>query len=150
MGRVNWIDAATGLALVLAGIALHAHVTASYDTGTLRRMGPGMVPMGLSLLLAGLGGLLALGALLRPAGPPPEFRLRPFLFVLGAIAVFSLSVRTLGLVPAVVLLVGVATLADRDTRLATFLALAAVLAAMAHLVFYLGLGMNLPPFRWPF
>ena len=151
MGRVNWIDAAAGLVLVAAGIAIHLHVTASYDIGTLRRMGPGMVPMGLAVLLSALGGLLALDALLRPASAQrPGFRLRPFLFVLAAIASFSLTVRWLGLVPAVVLLVAIATLADRDARLKTFLALAAVLAALAHVVFRVGLGMNLPPFRWPF
>ncbi|WP_439570277.1 tripartite tricarboxylate transporter TctB family protein [Roseovarius mucosus] len=150
MQRFNIIDAATGLALVVIGIALQAHITASYDLGSLRRMGPGMVPMGLSLLLSGLGAALALSALLRAPAPLPQVQVRPFVFVLAAIAAFSLTIRLFGLVPAVVLLVGLSTLADRDARFGTFLALSAVLATLAFLIFRLGLGMNLPPFRWPF
>lgn len=150
MRRFNLTDAATGLALVVIGLLLREHVAASYDLGTLRRMGPGMVPLGLSMLLSGLGALLALSALLRAPTPLPELQLRPFVFVLAAIAAFALTIRLLGLVPAVVLLVGLATLADRDARLGTFLALSAVLATLAFLIFRLGLGMNLPPFRWPF
>lgn len=150
MRRFNIVDAAAGLVLVLCGLALYAHVIASYDIGTLRRMGPGMVPMGLSLMLAGLGAVLALTALLRPPQELPQVQVRPFIFVLAAIGGFAFALRLLGLVPAVVLLVGLSTLADRDARAGTFLALSAVLAAMAFLVFRVGLGMNLPPFRWPF
>ena len=150
MRRFNVTDAATGLALVLIGLFVQAHVVASYDLGTFRRMGPGMVPLGLALLLSGLGALLALSALLRAPVPLPQLQLRPFVFVLASIAAFAMTIRFLGLVPAVVLLVGFATLADRDSRFGMFLVLSAVLATLAFVIFRLGLGMNLTPFRWPF
>jgi hypothetical protein len=150
MQRRNYADAVTGLVLVGFGLAIAFYVTANHDLGTLRRMGPGMVPMALGGLLVLLGAILALGGMLRPAEDLPELQIRPFVFVLLAVAAFALTVRTLGLVPAVVLLVGLSTLADKEARFRTFLALAAVLCAIAVLVFRVGLGMNLPPFRWPF
>lgn len=149
MQRRNYADAAAGLALVVFGLAIYFHVTANYDIGTLRRMGPGMAPMALGGLVAMLGAILAVGALFRAAEALPELQIRPFVFVLLAVVAFATTVRTLGLVPAVVLLVGLATLAERGARLRTFLLLAAALATMAYLIFRVGIGMNLPPFRWP-
>lgn len=150
MQRRNYADAVAGLVLVAFGLVIYFHVTANHELGTLRRMGPGMVPMALGGLIVILGGMLGIGALLRPGERLPELQVRPFIFVLLAVAAFAFTVRIFGLVPAVVLLVALSTLADKAARLRTFLALAVVLSALAVLVFRIGLGMNLPPFRWPF
>jgi len=150
MQQRNYADAVAGLVLVAFGLVIYFHVTATHDLGTLRRMGPGMVPAVLAGLIIILGGILGIGALLRPAVKLPELQVRPFIFVLLAVAAFAFTVRVFGLVPAVVLLVGLSTLAEKGARLRTFLALATVLSALAFLVFRVGLGMNLPPFRWPF
>lgn len=150
MQKRDLADCAAGLFLGIAGLVIALHVLQTHDIGTLRRMGPGMVPMGLGFLLAGLGAMLAIGGLLRGGAPLPRFQLRAFLFVLVGIAAFAGTIRVFGLIPAVVVLVLLSALADRSSRTHAVAALVVILPLLAVLIFKIGLGMTVPAFRWGF
>lgn len=150
MQRRDLADFAAGLVLSVAGLAIALHVLQTHDIGTLRRMGPGMVPMGLGFLLMTLGALLAVSGLLRRTVGVPRVQRRAFLFVLLAIAAFAGTIRLFGLVPAVVVLVLLSALADSGSRARAVGALVVILPFLAFLIFKVGLGMTMPAFRWVF
>jgi hypothetical protein len=126
-----------------------------YPLGTLRRMGPGYFPVLLGALLAAMGGLLALTALLSGeagcAGEPREDDVRPdaraLVAVLAGLGAFALLLPRFGLVPAVAALVVISAQGSGQMRPLGALALAVVLAALAWAIFRLGLGLPLPAFR---
>jgi putative tricarboxylic transport membrane protein len=108
-------DAIAGL--VLLGLAAAAAWQGSALTvGTPRHMGPGMLPLVLSALLALLGVIL-IGLGVRQ-GPmlPDRWPLRGPLFILGSAVVFGLAVRPLGLAVAGPLLILVGAFASEETR----------------------------------
>ena len=145
-------DLVGGALLVLLGafVAWYAHE--HYTLGTLRRMGPGMFPFGAGLVLAALGVLVMLPALLRPRGlpedPPEPFRIVPGLIILAGVIAFALLVRPLGFIPAVLGLVVIVAFAGTDRRPVRILVLAIALCFVAWGVFRLGLNLPLTMFRW--
>src|SRR5262245_30732340 len=110
----------------LLGIAAVATWQGSgLELGTLRQMGPGMVPRVLAVLVGVCGGVLGARALIAPPPPPPETAppalrvwraLRAPLYLVLAAVVFGVSVRPLGLVVAAPLSILVSTLASPETR----------------------------------
>lgn len=138
-----------GLLLVAVGAWAAIEAFARWDLGQLNQMGPGMLPAALGILLAGLGLLIAVRALFT-SGTLPEIAWRPLVLVGGGILAFAVTVDTLGMVPAVVVLTYLSVFADNKlgTVGATFLA--AALALIAYLVFSVGLGVRVAPFVWPF
>ena len=64
--------------------------------GTAARMGPGFFPTLLGGLLAVLGLMLSVPALLRDGEPFPKLHLRPMLMILASIVVFALLLQPLG------------------------------------------------------
>ncbi|MFE3837451.1 tripartite tricarboxylate transporter TctB family protein [Pseudogemmobacter sonorensis] len=145
----DWRDVAGGFVMLGLGLAFWHHAASHYEMGTLRRMGPGMFPAALGLVLAGFGVALTLGALLR-RGAIPAIRLREPACVLAGIAAFALLIRPAGMLPAVLALTLISSFAERRFRPKSLVALCAALCAMAWLVFGLGLGLPVPMWRWPF
>ena len=133
------------MAAVGAGAALYAQ--AEYELGELRNMGPGFFPVVLGWLLAVLGMLIALPALVR-RGEAVTLAWRAGLCVIGSIVVFGLLLKPAGLVLATVAAVLVASLADARFTWRTRLLAAAAIAALAWLIFIAGLGMVLPSWPW--
>ncbi|KMO43121.1 tripartite tricarboxylate transporter TctB [Methylobacterium variabile] len=142
---------AGGLLLVgLAALALY--LTRDLSQGTLRSMGPGMVPRMLAIGL-GLSGLVLVGVGLVRAGHPLErFSLRGPVVILLAIATFALTIRPfplggittpgLGLLGAGPLTVVIGGFASPEGRLRENLVLGLGLTACAMLLF--GDLLNLP------
>lgn len=62
---------------------------------------------------------------------------------------FALTVDSFGLIPATALLTVSAVLADNKLGVIGTVVLAIVLSAIAILVFRVGLGIPLEPFKWP-
>ena len=122
----------------------------NYPIGTALRMGTGYVPRLLCWMLLGLGVVVLLQGLyevdrIRTQGGPSASR--AVLFVTASLVSFGLALERLGLVIAIVLLIGVGALAARDLRpLETALA-ALVLIALSWAIFILGLGLTIPV--WP-
>lgn len=141
-------DLIGGLMLIVGG-AVPLVETATYPMGTLKRLGPGFFPTVLCVMLIALGVVILVGAMVR-AGPRPTVDWLSLCSVPSGLLVFALTVDSLGLVPAVLLLVAISTVADRPYRPRRTLALAVVLTVACVLVFQIGLGMKMPAVRWPF
>ena len=144
--RRDWPDVLGGLTLALIGGLACGWALIHYDIGTLRRMGPGFFPAALGALLAGLGLLVALPALLRRA-PSVRVDLGAAGAVLAAILIFGLGLRPAGLVAASFASVLVASLAAPRPGWGWRLALAIIVTLLTVVVFSLGLRMTLP--LWP-
>lgn len=149
MPRGDRRDILGGLILIAIGLFAGIHASSSYSAGTPSRMGPGMFPMVLGYLLAGLGLLVLALAFLR-SGALPRPRWGPFAAVILATLAFALSVNHLGMVPAIALLTLIAAPADPRLDFRRALMLAAALSLFATVVFHFGLGVQLAPLKWPF
>src|SRR5262245_1446233 len=84
--------------------------------GTFGGMGPGMLPRGLALLLAALGALLCVDAVLEGGARLERWSLRGPLFVLGAVVAFGATVRPFGLIVAGPLAIVISTFASDEVR----------------------------------
>lgn len=144
------VDIVTGMVLAAFGLIIAAYATTHYNLGSLQRMGPGMVPMGVGSLIALLGLMLAIGGTLRARVVMPTIEWRPLLTILGGLLAFSLAVPRLGLAPAIILLTLISAQADKQLRIKTVVALMVFLVLAAILIFRMALGMNIPIFRWAF
>lgn len=145
----DYRDIVGGLLLIVVGIAFSWYAIEHYDLGTLRRMGPGMFPAGLGFVLALFGVLLVVPAFFRE-GVMPEIRTWTPLFVLLGVAAFALTVRPFGLIPAILAVVIVSSLAELKFRPVSLAGLCAALCLIAWLTFRVGLGLPMTMFRWPF
>lgn len=146
MSRIDRGELAAGLLICMIG-ATFLFGSFDYQTGTATRMGPGYLPMVISGIAVGLGMVIVLLSLGRGV-PLPQPALRSALAVLFSIAAFAFTLERVGLVPATVLTVIIASFGDRRARPLAILALAAVVAAAAWLVFIVALGLPMRSFRW--
>jgi hypothetical protein len=144
----DYRDVIGGGVLVFAGALVVLYATTQLQVGNLARMGPGLFPAALGAILCIFGAIVALPALFRE-GMPVTIEIRTFFFVLASILVFGLTVHPLGIAPAVILMVLVSTLAERRMSWPGALLLSAVLAAMAVLIFNVGLDIPVAAVRWP-
>jgi uncharacterized BrkB/YihY/UPF0761 family membrane protein len=149
MLRRDYQDIIAGALMVVGGVVAALYAWSSYRLGTVSHMGPGMFPMGLSVLLAIIGAMVLVPALFRqgPALPKPDFR--ALVFVALALTAFSLTIRWLGLVPAIVLVTVLSVFADNKLGVVGTVVLATVLSITGWLIFKVGLGLSLETFRSP-
>lgn len=132
-----------GLMFIAFGLGF-AFVAQNYEMGTAIRMGPGYFPTLLGGLLAVLG-LVVLGQSLVVSDPEvPKFKLRPLAIVLVSICFFGFLIRSAGLIPAVLAVIVVSSIAHSEFKWRDAALLAAGLAAFSVVVFHYGLGL---PFK---
>jgi Tripartite tricarboxylate transporter TctB family len=148
------LDYLAGAIMSLTGafVALNA---LNYQIGTLTRMGPGMFPFTLGLLLAGLGVLIAVNAgeaqadtlnhLADDASPYPDVK-GGIAIVVGMLA-FVLLTQTVGLIAGTFACVFIAAIGDKDATWVGSTILATVITIMGVIVFVYGLKMNLPLYQ---
>lgn len=141
-------DMLGGLVLTGVGAWVAWYAAAHYELGQMRRMGPGMFPMGSGVLLALFGLGVALPAFFR-TGPRPRGNLAGAFWITLAVAAFAVIMPRLGLFPAIVATVALSSLAGRSARPGAVLALSAALCVTCWLVFRVGLGMRLPLVHLP-
>jgi hypothetical protein len=93
------------------GVFFGGYTLLTLDIGTLVEMGPGYFPLCLSSLLTVLG----VGVLLQAGGEGslPRVSWRAVLLITAAPVVFGLTVRSVGLLPALLLSVSLAVVAGR-------------------------------------
>lgn len=139
----DWADIWGGavMALLGAGVAIHAGMR--LDFGTVRAMGPGFFPVTLGILLALLGAGIAVPAWRRGAEAQP-LRWGDAAAVIAAILIFGLGMSRLGVVLACFLSVLVAAFPAPHKGWLWRVVLAAVVTALTYIVFVLGLKMSLP------
>ena len=140
-------DAAAGLFLVVvAGFALWGG--SSLSAGSLRQIGPGMLPRALAILtgLCGIG--LIAGSFFYPGEDLERWRLRGPLFVLGAAVMFGFTIRPLGLIVAVPVAVLISALASRESRWIEIIVFAVVMTVACIGLFKYALGLPIPLAPW--
>lgn len=145
---MNRQDLAAGLFFLLLGGGALVYAVASYRLGSPSRMGPGFFPA----LVGAVTGLIGAAILVRArltasaaSDGAPDLRreVATLASILLAVVAFGLMLKPFGLVVSLVVM----TVLARLTRLGTWLelaTLAAVLVAIAYVIFVLGLRMPIP------
>lgn len=136
---VRIVEGAGAIGLLLLAI-FAGWVARDYPLGTLTAMGPGFAPR-LLVIALGILALILLAQALMASGDISPFKLRPFLAVMGAIAVFAVLIRTAGLMPATFALASVASLAERPFQPLATIMLGLTLCMLAYAIFIFALGM---------
>ncbi len=142
-------DAIGGLA-VFAVAAFAFWQARGLPTGTLGGMGAGMLPKALAVLLGLLGLLLVLSAFLRQGPALGSWSIRGPVLVLGAVVVFGLAVRPLGLVVAGPLAIVIGAFASEEVRWKETLVFGALITAFCIGLFKFALGLPIPLAPWLF
>jgi hypothetical protein len=130
------------LAVGLASIGL----ARSYPMGTTMRMGPGYFPTVLGGLLALIGLILIVRALLQPGPAVGRLAYSKLALVTISTVLFALFLRRLGLAVVLILLVIVSAYASKRFRWPVALALAVGLAVGSSIIFVRLLGLPIPVF----
>lgn len=134
-------DLLAGVSLV--AVALFALWAGSdLEAGTLRAMGPGMLPRTAAVLVGAMGVLLAILSFVMRGEPVGRWPVRGPVFLILAVVAFALTIRTVGLAvagPLVALISGAGSPETRPRELLVF--------AVLITVFCIGLfryALNLP------
>ena len=144
----DYKDIIGGGGLVLFGGAAAINAAMTLNLGTLTRLGPGLFPAAVGVIVAGLGVGILVPALSRE-GAVPKVELRPLLAIVAAVVVFGLLIRPFGLVPAILASTVLAGLAGRGTGPIRLAIIAVALAVACAAIFVLGLRVQLTLFSWP-
>jgi len=140
-------DLVGGVALTALGLFAAYYANQNYEIGTIARMGPGFFPVSLGLTLAVLGVLVALPALFRE-GPRIQPAWKTLALVMLSLVLFSLTLKTLGVIFATMLAVVLSSMADRSISWKNRGILCVGVAATTYVIFILGLNMVLPVWPW--
>ena len=111
-------------------------------------MGPGTLPKGLAVLLGALGALLGANAIFERETRLERWSIRGPLFVLGALVVFGLTIRPLGLVVAGPLAIVVSAFASDEVRWGETLLVGLLVTAFCIGLFKFALGLPIPLAPW--
>lgn len=145
----DYRDFIGGATLTVFGVWVAWYAGEHYNLGTMRRMGEGMFPVALGVILAGFGLAIAIPALFRPG-----VRVYPNYFtalcVSAGVAGFAILVKPFGLIPAILAVVIISSIAELKFRPLSLAGLCVALCLLAWLTFRVGLGLPLPMFKWPF
>ena len=144
-----------GALMIIIGVAA-AYAASGYHLGTLARMGPGFFPFAVGVLLALVGLVIALSARF-DNGPPaasghgygsgmPD--LRGCACIIAGILAFLLLGEYGGLLPATFAIVFISALGDRGNTVKQAALLALGMCAIAAIVFWWALQLQMPLFRW--
>lgn len=143
MYKYDYVDMVGGGLLIAVGLSVSAVAFFYYPLGTIARMGPGMFPLILGLILGFLGLLLFLQALRQP-GTASDIRVVSPLFILGSVASFAILMPTAGMIPAILGVTIISSMAELRVRATSLFLLCLALCVLAPLVFVVGLGLPIP------
>lgn len=144
LSRQNFVG---GLAII-AVAAFGYWLSRDLPGGMAGGMGPGTLPKGLAVLLGLLGALLVITSILDRGASLGRWSIRGPLFILGALVVFGLAVRPLGLVVAGPLAIGVSALASDEVRWGETILFGALMTAFCVGLFKFALGLPIPLAPW--
>ena len=147
MSRLLSKDFLSGVMFIVFGLAA-LWFGRNLQMGTTVRMGPGYVPHMLAYIMMGLGGIIVVMALLTSTGERTEApKWKPITMVTIGIVCFALLFERAGLLPALVVLILIASLGGEEFKLTEVIANMVVLSIMCIVVFKLGLQMNISVIR---
>lgn len=136
----NAKDFWSGIIFILFGVAAVV-IGRNYAMGTAGKMGPAYFPTILGGLLAIIGAISVARSMYRASDAVEKIAVKELFIVLLATIMFSVMVRGMGLLPAVLVLVMVSGYASVRFKVAPFFAVAVGLAVFSVLVFVKGLGL---------
>lgn len=140
--RWTWAETGGGIALIAFG-AMVIYIASSYNFGTLRRMGPGFMPLVTGACIAALG----VGIALRPEPANRAYvsrqRILAPVFVFASIAAWGLLVEPAGLIVATAALVLISAFAHPKPQMSRVAASLVLLPAMSVALFIWALRMPL-------
>ncbi len=142
MAALNIRDLAAGAIFIVIG-ALFVLGTRDLEFGTALKMGPGFFPLLLAIVLILLGLAIAATSFLVASEPFGAVSVRGVVLILLAPVVFGLTVRGLGLAPAIAIATLIASFASSRVSVPMALALTLGLTAFCVAVFHYGLGLPL-------
>ena len=139
----------SGIMFIVVGLGFAWGAT-NYSMGSSARPGPGYFPLGLGFLLAFLGALVVFQSLTidtRDGDPIGPWPVKQAVIILGAVALFGLTIPRLGMAVALPLLIGISSLASGEFHWKEVLVNVVVLTVGCWLIFIKGLGLTIP--LWP-
>ncbi len=137
-------DIAAGIFLMLVG-AFFIWQSIGLPMGTLRAVGPGMLPRAVATMLLAGGAILALiGVISRNGERMPMLTIRGPFFIIAGILLFALLIRSVGLVAAGPLSMIVASYASKDTRIVETTIFSVVMTGACVLLFKYMLNLPIP------
>lgn len=142
-GSFNWRTGLFAAFFLLVSIATGVHAWKNMVVGTASEMGPGYFPLMLSVML----GFLSILVFFTESDGPNELGLAPLrsiLLVLISPIIFALTIRSLGLVLTVAIVVFVTSFASRSTTLRESFLLSIVLSVFCSVVFHYALALPVP------
>lgn len=145
-GGIIFATLGAAFALIAKGVPLLPFMQ-GYAMGTPARMGPAFFPFWLGLLLFALGLVIAFNGVREAggkAGAFPRFHWKPNFWVLGAVVMFGLVMKPIGMLLAGVLLIIVASLGSATFQLRRSIILGVLLSVFCALVFVGGLKLPIP------
>ena len=111
------------------------------EIGTAGSMGPGYFAVMIALILATIAAILMVRSRLGESGDRRPVPWRGLVFVLSTPIAFALTVRTLGLVPALLATVALAALASRKISLVRGVVIVISITSFCVAVFSYGIGI---------
>ncbi len=143
MKRTDADIASGAIFMVIAGC--FAFPTFSYGLGTALRLGAGVYPLVISIVLGVVGGSLVVTGLLRKrVDPIKPFDIRAMFFILIAMIFGALTLRTLGIVVAIPGTILIASFASPRAALKPIIWTSVLLTVFTWLVFVKALQVRLP------
>ncbi len=146
MSRLLSKDFLSGVMFIAFGLVA-LYFGRNLQMGTTVRMGPGYVPHMLAYIMLALGGIIAVMALLTPGEQVETPKWKPITMVTVGIVCFALLFETAGLIPALVVLILIASLGGEEFKLTEVIMNMIVLSILCIVVFKLGLQMNISIIR---
>jgi len=140
----------SGLLIIVAGLFFSVYSAIRYDLGTLSRMGPGLFPvmMGVVLVVLGMGILIKIGV-----SPSIDITRKDIIataYLIASVAFFALTVDHIGILPSSFAIVMLICARDKNIRLFESLFLTIFLVATIYIVFDFLLDINMRLYKWPF
>ncbi len=142
IGRLTQ-DVVAGLFLILIAV-FFLWEARGLPLGSLRAMGPGMLPTSIAVIMGAGGLLLMVLSLIAGGATMTRPHIRGLFFVLGGIFLFGLTIRWLGLVVAGPLAMFFASFATEEVRPVEAGIFAIVMTAFCILLFKYALGLPIP------
>lgn len=136
-------DILSGSVFVGFGLAF-ALGASSYTIGSAARMGPGFYPLIVGSLLVVLGVFIVVrSGRESDAEPLTTPAWRALAFIIGAVMIFGLTARGLGLVPSIFITSSLSALASQRTTVPAALGFGLLLTALSVAIFVVALRLNL-------
>ena len=137
-------DILAGSAFIAFGVAFAA-VALTYEVGSTVEMGPGYFPLALGAILALIGVLIiAKGFISGEGAPIGHIPWRSIMLLTAAILFFGLTVRGLGLVPALLVTIALAGFSEPRAGVVWPVAISIGITALSVLIFVVALQLRLP------